>query len=202
MLSEVRSYYRFEVEEAENSEETIAKVMSGDYDVVLMDYVLPGLGGHKTTEIILSRSPGVAVLGISYYDERSYVDRMVGAGAKGYILKNIEPDTLACAIKTVMGGKFFYSNEIALKLLETKPIRPIKVDALALLTPREKEVFRAIMGGMLDREIAEQLCIGKRTVDKHRQHLMAKLGARNAIELVQAGVRMGMVPGPGSGEDL
>jgi len=192
MLGETRSYRRFEVEEAETTEEALAKAVTGNIRVVLMDYDLPGRGGPKATELILSRRPDVCVLGLSFSDERSRIEQMVSAGAKGCVLKNIEPDTLGVAIQTVMSGKLFYSNELALKLLEPRTVRPT-LSELARLTAREQEIFRAILGGLRDREIAEQLGIGKRTVDKHREHLMGKLGARNAVELVRVGVRLGLM---------
>jgi DNA-binding NarL/FixJ family response regulator len=192
MLSLTSAKLRFEIQEAETTEEAIAKNAAQPYDVVLMDYHLPGRGGPKATEIILDRHPSVAVVCLSSYDERFHVDRMLAAGAKGYILKNIEPDTLVFAIKTVLAGRPFYSNEIALKLMDPRLIQP-EIDPLARLTPREREVFRLILSGLRDREIAEKMGVGKRAIDKHRQHLMAKLSARNAVELVQAGVRMRLV---------
>jgi len=110
----------------------------------------------------------------------------------GYILKNVEPDTLLSAIRTVMNGKRFYSNEIALKWMDSSMSARTRT-LLDRLTTREKEVFRQILTGLHDREIAERLFLSKRTIDKHRQNLMAKLGAHNAVELVQAAVTMGMM---------
>jgi DNA-binding NarL/FixJ family response regulator len=195
MLAASTATLRADIEEAETTEEAIARCSTGAFDIVLMDFHLPGRGGPKATEMILQKRPGVRILCLSSYDERSYVDSMMAAGASGYILKNVEPDTLVSAIKTVMAGKFFYSNEIALKLLEPRPVRTGPGES-ALLSAREKEVFKLILSGLKDREVAEKMGIAKRTVDKHRQNLMAKLNARNAVELVQAAVRMGWVKSP------
>jgi len=102
---------------------------------------------------------------------------MVQAGARGYVLKNIEPDTLAVAIRTVFAGKAFYSNEIAMQWIALSRAQE-RPDPLERLTTREREVLRQILAGSRDKEIAAQLFISKRTVDKHRQNLMAKLGVR------------------------
>jgi two-component system, NarL family, nitrate/nitrite response regulator NarL len=199
MLSETKSARKFEVDEAETLEEAVAKARAGGYDVILMDYHLPGevhYGGAKATELIRLRDPDARVLAISSYDELAYVERMEAAGAKGYVLKNIEADTLVVAIKTVMAGRPFYSNEIALKKMEPRPARR-EESPLDRLSPREREVLEAILAGGTNRVIAASLGIDKRTVDKHREHLMAKLGVRNAIGLVQVGLRLGLIKGPG-----
>jgi DNA-binding NarL/FixJ family response regulator len=128
-------------------EEAIRLNMEASFDVILMDYHLPGRGGPKATEIILQRRPAVRGLGLSSYNERSYVDRMMAAGARGYILKNVEPLMLVTAIKTVLAGKLFYSNEIALKLLEPPVTRRVE-GSLAILSPREREVFRFVLAGL------------------------------------------------------
>jgi DNA-binding NarL/FixJ family response regulator len=192
MLSATTATIRLEIDEAETTEEAIRSASAISYDVILMDIHLPGIGGPKAAEIILSRGSTARILGLSSYDERSHVDRMMAAGARGYILKDIEPDTLVTAIKTVLGGKVFYSNAIALKLLEPLAARQAATEEKRL-SAREKEVFRHILTGLTDREIAGHMGISKRTVDKHRQNLKAKLGARNAVELAQAGVKMGMI---------
>jgi DNA-binding NarL/FixJ family response regulator len=180
------------VEESETTEQTMDKIGMADFDVILMDYQFPDLGGAKATEIILQHRPQACVLCLSSYDERSYAEKMIRAGARGYILKNVEPDTLLSAIRTVMNGKRFYSNEIALKWMDSG-MSARTLGMLDRLTMREREVFRQILAGLRDREIAERLFLSKRTIDKHRQNLMAKLGAHNAIELVQAAVTMGMM---------
>ncbi len=118
---------------------------------------------------------------------------MISAGAKGVILRNIEADMLAFAIRTVMTGQFFYSNEVAIRLMER--MKGLVSDDMERLTQREKEIFSSIMQGFRGREIATRLGIAKRTVDKHVQHINHKLGTRSPLELVQAGLWMGLVKG-------
>jgi len=179
------------IDEVETTEQAIDKSTANRYNVILMDCHLPGRGGPKAMKLILKKRPEARILALSSNNERSSVKRMMDAGAWGYmyILKNIEPGTLVTAIRTVLSGKHFYSNEIAFKLLEPAGSRPV----LNRLTDRERQIFRLILQGMIDREIAGELGIAKQTVDKHRENLRKKLGARNALELVQAGIRMGIL---------
>jgi len=190
LLSMASSPVRCIVEEAGSTAQALDRVDGTDFDVILMDYHFPDEGGALATERILRRHPKACILGLSSYDERSYAERMIQAGARGYVLKNVEPDTLLSAIRTVMNGKRFYSNEIALKWMEAGPRTQALLDRL---TAREREVFGRILAGLSDRAIAQQMYRSKRTIDKHRQNLMAKLGAHNVVELVQAAWTMGMM---------
>lgn len=193
LLMETRSWQSFQVSEAGSTEQAIALLSETAFDIVLLECGLPGLGGIKATAVIISRWPRTCVLGISYGEDCLVVERMISAGAKGVILRNIEADMLAFAIRTVMTGQFFYSNEVAIRLMERmKGLVPGEMERLTL---REKEVFASIMQGFRGREIATKLGIAKRTVDKHLQHINHKLGTRSPLELVQAGLRMGLVKG-------
>lgn len=182
---------QFEIEEAETTEEAIAMVTTDNYSVVLMDYNLPGRGGIKGTELILSLCPHTAVIAVMYSDERSHAERIIRAGAKGCILRNVGPDTLLVAIRTVVAGGRWYSNEIAQQLLDHRAAA--NRDPLERLTERERQVFLSILNGMGDRDIGLELGIAKRTVDKHRQHINYKLGTKTPLELLQAGLRLGLV---------
>ena len=192
LLLETSSWQRFEVGEAETTEETIAMVASGEYPVVLMEYNLPGRGAIKATEIIRSRWPATAIIALTDTDDGGRAERIVRAGAKGCILNNVGLDTLLVAIRTAIAGGLFYSNEIAQQLLGRS--RVSKPDPLGRLTAREKEVFMCILAGLRDSEIVERLGITKRTIDKHRQHIHYKLGTKTPLELIQAGLRLGLIP--------
>jgi DNA-binding NarL/FixJ family response regulator len=194
-LQEMGSRQHFEVEEAETTQEAITKVLAGNFHVVLLDYDLPGWGGPKATELMVARRPEISILGWSYEAKRVYAEQMMQAGAKGFLLKNIGQDTLLSAIRTVMEGGQFYSNEIAQQLLEPVIIQPVE-DKMSRLSRRERQVFRLLLDGRQSGEIAEQLNIARRTVDKHKEHIVIKLGVRNSLGLVQAGLRMGLVALP------
>ncbi len=193
LLMETRSWQSFQVTEAGSTEQAIAVLSETAFDIVLLECGLPGLGGIKATAVIVSRWPRTCVLGISYGEDCLVVERMISAGAKGVILRNIEADMLAFAIRTVMTGQFFYSNEVAIRLMER--MKGLVSGEMERLTQREKEILASIMQGFRGREIATKLGIAKRTVDKHVQHINHKLGTRSPLELVQAGLRMGLVKG-------
>lgn len=127
-------------------------------------------------------------------DDGGKAERIVKAGAKGCILKNVGLDTLLAAIRTAIAGGVFYSNEIAQHLLERS--RVATPGSLDRLTCREKEVFLSILTGYSDGEIAERLNISKRTIEKHRQNIHCKLGTRTPLQLIQAGLRFGLIPKP------
>lgn len=191
MLDAENKFYKFRIEEAESGEEAIQKAIHKNYDVIIVDYHLPGMNGAKTTEDILLYKHDVKVLALSNYDEVSYAESMLAAGAKGYILKNIEPLQLLTAIRTILSGKNFYSNEIALKLLEASQNdeRSI-IKSKNALTPREIEVLKLICQEKKNEQIANELCISKRTVDTHRQNLLLKLQVKNTVGLIKAAYKM------------
>lgn len=144
--------------------------------------------------MIVSRWPNTCVIAMADSDDGIRAERIVRVGAKGCILRNVGLDTLVFAIRTVMSGGRFYSNEIAQQLLGRRA--DSIQDPLGRLTAREKQVFISILKGLGDREIGAQMGISKRTVDKHRQHINYKLGTRTPLELVQAGLRLGLVKAP------
>jgi DNA-binding NarL/FixJ family response regulator len=182
----------FDITVTETSEEAVRLALSQDFDVILMDFSLPGRNGPKATELILRRKPDARILGISFHEEAAFAEAMMEAGAKGYVLKNIDPDTLVRAIKTVMSGKRFLSNEIALKLIDGREAKAPK-EGLDRLTSREREVLGLIIKGFKGKDIAERLGISEKTVAKHREHIRKELGVHNAVELTREGIRLGLV---------
>jgi DNA-binding NarL/FixJ family response regulator len=194
VMLESLSKYSFIITEAEDGEEAIKKIIQHRYDIVLIDYQLPKMTGAQTVENILTYKPDTIVLALSNYDEVTYITHMLQAGAKGYILKNIEPAQLLTAIKTVMDGKPFYSNEVAIKLIEKEKInvKPNKKDKFGL-SERELLILKMIAEEMSNDEIAKSLFVAKRTVDSHRQNLLAKLNAKNTVGLVKAAYLLNLI---------
>jgi len=183
---------RFEFDDAENTREAIHLVSTCRYDVILMDYSMPGLDGHTATAIIRKKQPDTPILALSSYAEKAYVNRMMAAGASGYVLKSVDPDTLVDAIKTVLAGGRYYSNEIAQKLIDDNSAAQQGITP-GLLTDRESDVLRLVLKGKTSREIAARLGISPRTVDKHRQRTMIKLKVKNAAELGEAVRRLNIL---------
>jgi DNA-binding NarL/FixJ family response regulator len=186
MLSEVHSINRFVVAEAADSEDLLLKVKTQRFQVILVANDLAGSGGIKATALLTARQPGAFVLALLDTVDRRTAEEMIKAGASGCVLKSIEPETLLAAIRTVLAGRRFYSNELAVAMMDR--ISLPKASCVKLLTRRERDLLKAIMRGMPAGEIAAEWGVCKRTVDKHREHLKTKLGVRNMVQLVMAGI--------------
>lgn len=194
MLQSKKESYLFHIDEAENGEDALKKAMRHTYDIVLLDYQMPGQNGASAAANILRVQPGVRILALSNYDELPYVEKMISSGASGYVLKNIEPAQLLTAIRTLLDGKTYYSNEVSLKLLDAAEKNAVlQIQEKHGLTKRELEVLQMIAMEMTNEEIAEKLFVGKRTVDTHRQNLLNKLHVRNTVGLIKAAYKLELV---------
>lgn len=187
MLESKENFLRFEIDEAENGEIAIRKILKKNFDIVLIDYQLPGMSGTETLQRIRLYKKDIKVLALSNYDEFSYVKSMIDGGANGYILKNIEPSQLINAIQSVLADIPYYSNEVALKLIDSAKNADKTIPARKSgLTKRELEILKMIAFEMTNDEIAKSLFISKRTVDTHRQNLLNKLNVKNTAGLIKA----------------
>jgi len=186
MLESKHDVIKFEIEEAESGEIAIQRVLKNNFDIVLMDYQLPGMSGIETLQNIRLYKKDMKVLVLSNYDELSNIQSMMNEGANGYILKNIDPSQLINAIQSVINGKPYYSNEVALKLIDSanKEERHFNKETSGL-SKRELEVLKLIAHEMTNDEIAKSLFISKRTVDTHRQNLLKKLHVKNTAGLIK-----------------
>lgn len=185
------------VGEAENGRETVEKVATLQPDVVLMDIQMPGMNGIEATRKIKESAPETAVLALTMYEDDQYFFEMLKAGAAGYIPKRAAPDALVNAIRTVQRGEVFLYPSMATYLVEDYLQRDEapedeKVD-LADLTPREVEVLELIAKGLTNAEIAENLTISVKTVDRHRENIMRKLNIHSRIDLVKYALKKGII---------
>jgi DNA-binding NarL/FixJ family response regulator len=194
MLESKNESMPFEIDEAENGEAGVQKILKKHFDIVLIDYQLPGMTGTETLKKIRLYKKDMKVLALSNYDELSYVKSMISEGANGYILKNIEPAQLVHAIQVVLSGSSYYSNEVALKLIDSAKNTDNFVPANKnRLTKRELEILKMIALEMTNDEIAKGLFISKRTVDTHRQNLLNKLHVKNTAGLIKAAYAFNLV---------
>ncbi len=176
MLESYKSKYSFSVEGAASGEEGLVKIKQYHYDIVLMDYRLPKLNGAETTRAMLAHNPDLNILALSNHDETAFIENILEAGAKGYLLKNIDPDELIKAMTAIWKGKNYYCNEVAAKLLS-----PDK----AKLSERQFQILRLIAKENTSEKIADILFLSRRTVDKHRQHLLQKFKVGNTAGLLR-----------------
>ncbi|MGC4102354.1 response regulator [Ferruginibacter sp.] len=191
MLQSLKKLLSFRITEAESGEEGLKKSNRYDYDLIIIDYQLPGISGVETIYRILRHKPLTKILVLSHYDELPCIQAMMDAGAKGYVLKSIEPAEIYNAIRSVLDNKPYFSNLAALKLINSsKENSIIQLQEPSQLTPRQLEILKMIAMEMTNGEIAETLSITKRTVDTHRQNLLSKLHAKNTAGLVKAAYQL------------
>ncbi|MGZ8540613.1 MAG: response regulator [Chitinophagaceae bacterium] len=163
---------------AMNASSCLAFLKKQQPDVILMDINLPDKSGIDLCKEVKEKYPSVFIVGLSTFNQQSFIQKMMDNGASGYVLKNATQEELTDAIGTVIKGKLYLSEEASLTLR--------KEDATAiLLTRREKEVLELIANGMTNAEIAKKLFISVTTVDTHRKNLLAKLEAKNTASLVR-----------------
>lgn len=177
--------------EASNGKEFIENLSFVDCDVVLMDIEMPEMNGIDATREALRMRPNLKVIVLSMYGDEQYYYKMIDAGAKGFMLKNSGIENVVTAIKKVAAGENFFSEELLFNILNT--IRDnTKAEATLPdneISDREMEILYHVCKGESNQEIADELFISKRTVDKHRANLLSKTGCRNTAALVMYAIK-------------
>jgi DNA-binding NarL/FixJ family response regulator len=181
-----------EIFEASNGKQFLESKDMSRADIVFMAIEMPELNGIETTVRALEKCPGMNIIALSMYGDEEYYTKMIHAGVKGFILKNSGFQEVEEAIHHVLSGKNYFSQEIlsGLVLNLTGKRKPVRTKEL---TERECEVLFHICKGYSNKEIAETLFLSKRTVDKHRENLLMKTGARNTAGLVMYAIQSGIV---------
>lgn len=184
------------VAEASNGREAVARARELQPDVVLMDISLPDMDGFQATQHIKRALPQTAVLALTMHESDEYFFRMLQAGASGYVPKKAAPTDLVSAIRTVHEGGVFLYPSLAKSLVQDYLGRARPADehaALDGLTEREQTVLTLIADGLTNQEIAEQLSISVKTVERHRANIMSKLNLHSRTELVKYAIRKGLI---------
>lgn len=171
---------------AMNADSCLAFLKQKQPDVILMDINLPDKSGIDLCAEVKKLYPSVFIIGLSTFNQQSFIRRMMDNGASGYVLKNATQEELLDGIQTVMKGKLYLSDEAAVSLQSSGSDVPV-------LTRREKEVLALIADGMTNSEIATRLFVSVATVDTHRKNLLAKFDARNIAMLVKTAVQMQLI---------
>ncbi len=176
------------VGEAENGQDAVSLTRELLPDVVLMDLIMPVLNGMEATREIVRHTPRVNVLAVTACTDGEIVTRMMEAGAKGYLTKQSTLHELVRGIREVHNGRRFLSPTIEMKWREVCRKAMIEGEAARWrkpLTSREKEVLRLIVNGHANKEIAIELAISIKTVERHRQAVMDKLNIHCAAGLAR-----------------
>ena len=156
-------------------------------DVILMDINLPDKSGIDLCKEVREKYPSVFIIGLSTFNQQSFIQKMMANGASGYVLKNATQQELMEAIETVAHGKTFLCDEAAQSLRKTHE------GETPVLTRREKEVLELIANGMTNNEIAQQLFISVSTVDTHRKNLLSKFESRNIASLIKLAMQLNLI---------
>jgi len=181
--------------EANDGEALLKLIAVNPPDVVLMDMNMPALNGLETTKIIVERYPSVKVIMLTMHDSSDYIQRLIKAGANGYVLKNTGKEELKLAIETVHAGDSYYSKEVTQRIMDAmNRKKEVQTNVMNVeLTEREMDVLKLIAAEMTTNEIADKLCISSHTVETHRKNLISKLQVRNSMGLVKYAMQMGYV---------
>lgn len=186
LIDGIISYLKYEediqiIGQANNGEELLQLVRLKQPKVVLCDIRMPKIDGIEATKCILKEFPNTKIVAFTMFDQYDAVQQMLAAGAHGYILKNSSLNVVLEAIRTVYDNKTFYDKKIHIPDAE-------KNSTKSVLSAREREILQLIGNGHTSHQIADELFIGKSTVDTHRKNMIRKLGLSGAGELLRYAV--------------
>jgi NarL family two-component system response regulator LiaR len=184
------------VGEAADGVEAIAAASRLEPDVILMDLVMPGLGGVAAMRRLREEAPGARVIVLTSFLDDDKLLPALRAGAAGYLLKNAEPQDVARAVRAAHAGEAVLDPVVAARLVETLAAEDGQ-EPLDRLTPREREVLVLIGRGFSNKRIAGELALSEKTVKTHVGHVLAKLGVTDRTQAAVVAVRAGIV-GPRS----
>lgn len=174
--------------EASNGRQFLDFLKNLKPEVVLMDINMPEMDGVETTRRALELYPDLHIIVLSMYDDVEYYNTMIDLGVKGFILKDIDNNELADALRKVYRGGNYFSQELLLRLIKNKPVEE-GID----LTRREREVLELICKGYSNMQISEELFISQRTVERHRSSLLFKTNSKNSVSLVVFAIKNNLV---------
>jgi DNA-binding NarL/FixJ family response regulator len=187
------------VGEAEDGRQALRLALKLLPDIVVIDVAMPLLNGLEATHQITKEVPNTRVLVLSSYSDDEYVRRLTEAGAAGYLVKQTAAADLIRAIREVRNGNAYFSPAISRRILEqyrTAFLNGAPVGTpVNRLTPREAEVLQLVAEGKANKQIAAELCVSVKTVEKHRQQVMNKLHIHDVAGLTRYAISKGFIEG-------
>lgn len=175
--------------EAGNGKEFLQALPNTPVDIVLMDIEMPLLNGIDATKEALRLKPDLKIIGLTMFNDEHYIQSMMDAGAKGFLIKNINKDTLDKAIQMVNMGGSYYSEELfnffTRKVTHEEKSHKIDIQ----LTNREKEVLQFLAEGLSNKEIADKMFVSERTIVGHKTNILAKTGCKNTVNLLAFAIK-------------
>ena len=185
------------VGEASSGEECLELVAKLRPDLIVLDISMAGMGGLETAIELRRRGSPVRILVLTQHGEGLVARRLLEAGANGYVLKSARGEELMVALRAVAAGGTYVDPRLAAEVIAARmPGAPPASDeeALARLTPRERQILTLVAQGRSNKEMAASLGVAVKTVMAHRANMMDKLGCHNRSKLVQLAIRTGLVP--------
>jgi DNA-binding NarL/FixJ family response regulator len=162
-------------------------------DVLLMDIQMPEISGIDLCKQITKQHPSVKIIAFTSFDDSNYVKQIFRSGAKGYLLKNSDKQTIVKAVETVMQNEEYMDDAIKKILLQESITGQRRSIFEVPLTKREKEILKLIADGLSSQEIANKLFISLRTVETHRLNLNQKLDVKNTAGLMKEALKRGFI---------
>ena len=181
------------VGEVADGREALRSIATAQPHIVLMDIMMPGLNGLDATARIAKEFPAVRVMMLSMNASEEYVLQAMRAGARGYLLKNVEPTELAQAIAAVARGETYLTAAVSKHVISAYVQRTGAASSLERLTPRQREILQFVAEGYTTKEIASALALSVKTVEMHRAQLMEALDIHDIAGLVRYAIRMGVI---------
>jgi DNA-binding NarL/FixJ family response regulator len=183
------------VAEAADGAEAVQRAASGDVDLAVLDVAMPRMTGLQATREIRRRAPEVRVLILSMHDNEQYLYEALRAGASGYVLKTVaDRDLVEACRATVRGDPFLYPGAVNALIRDfldrTHAGEEGREDPL---TPREQEVVKLIAESYSSKDIARELVISEKTVERHRANILEKLGMNDRVQLTRYAIRRGLI---------
>ena len=183
--------------EAANGREAVDLADKLKPEVAVLDIGMPELNGVEATRQIRRVSPETEVLILTMHESEQMVEKVIEAGARGYLVKDVADSTLLSAVETLRRHKPFASQRVAPAFAQAEmrsaAIQEPRARALGRLTPREREIVQLLAEGKSNKEVAGVLGISVRTVETHRANIMLKLDLHSVVELVHFAVRNNMI---------
>ena len=177
--------------EAGDPAAALAALAKSPVDLVITDITMPGRGGLELIKDLQAQHPALPVVVVSMHDEVIYAERVLRAGARGYVMKEAGGEALLAALRQVLAGQVYLSPKMSARVLDNLTARKPRGSSSPIdkLTDREFEVFQLIGQGKSTRDIAQQLNLSTKTIDVHRGHIKEKLELNDVTALVRHAVR-------------
>ena len=182
------------VAEAEDGAEAVKKALKEEIHLAILDVSMPKTTGIQAADELHKRKPELKVLMLSMYDSEQFLFESLKAGASGYVLKsNADQDIVEAVRRTMRGQSFLYPSAISTLVKDFVERGRPEEEQFDILTPRELQVLKLIAEAYTSKEIAQELVISVKTVERHCQNILDKLGMSDRVELTRYAIRRGLI---------